>query len=388
MPILADRHNCTGCTACDSVCPKGAITMVADGMGFKFPKIDPELCIECKLCEKACPIIKPFSKDSNAPQPRSVAAQLKNKDELARSQSGGAFCAIASYAIKNGYLVYGAGFDNELNVRHMGVSDLDGLENLRFSKYVQSDLGKIFRKIREELKCGKRILFSGTPCQIAGLKGALPTKYLDNLITVDLICHGVPGPEAYRKYLRYLEHRYDHRILKFIFRDKDSFGWRTPRESAIFDNGVKESFYYYNYLFQEKDLLAREACSHCRYCSLNRISDITIADCWGWDKLHRTDFDENSGISLILVNTKSGDKILEMILRELTVVDVPLQPHLLQRNLQRPTSRPALADKLASDFAKYGFRYVNRHYGLNSPRAFIIRIKKNLKKFLKSYLII
>lgn len=380
MPTLADRHNCTGCTACDSVCPKSAITMVADGMGFKFPEVNPALCIECKLCEKACPIIKPLSVDVRTPEPKSVALQLKNESELAKSQSGGAFYAVASEALKSGFIVYGAGFDNELNVRHMSARNLDELDNLRFSKYVQSDLGETFKQIARQLKEGQKVLFSGTPCQIAGLKGAIPAKSQGNLLTVDLICHGVPGPEVYRKYLRYLEHRYDHKVEKFIFRDKDSFGWSTPRESAIFDNGVKKSFYYYNFLFQEKDLIAREACGRCRFCTLTRVADLTIADCWGWEKLGRKDFDENRGISLMLVNTPKGYETLQAISSKIDIVDVPLRPHLLQRNLQRPTRRPALADKVAADFAAHGFRYINRRYGLNSPRAIAERVRRYVGK--------
>lgn len=381
MPTLANKSNCTGCTACESVCPKKAITMVADGMGFKFPDINYNLCIECKLCEKACPIIKPtISHNYDDAQPDSFAVQLKDKNELKKSQSGGAFFAIASNAINNGFLVYGAGVDSNLTVRHMKASNIEELNKLRFSKYVQSDLGNSFKEIKEELKAGNKILFTGTPCQIAGLKGAIPAKYLGNLITVDLICHGVPGPEVYRQYLNFLEQKFKHKIERFIFRDKDSFGWRTPREGAIFSDGTKRNFYYYNYLFLEKDLLARKGCAQCRFCNLQRVSDITIADCWGWEKLQRTDFNENLGISLVLINSNKGKEFFNESSEFLIAKNVPLNPFLLQRNLKQPTKRPELADKIAQEFPIHGFGYINKHYGLNSPRAKLAKLRKLLAR--------
>lgn len=355
--------------------------MKADGMGFKFPEVNSDKCVECTLCEKKCPIVSPLNCAQN-PGPRAYAAQLLNPETLSRSQSGGAFQAIARCVFDRGGVVYGAAFDSDLNVCHQRVDDINSLYKLTMSKYVQSDLGDCFANVITDLKYGRTVLFSGTPCQIGGLKRSIPQKLQARLITVDIICHGVPGPEVYREYLRYLESRFKKKVVKFIFRDKQEFGWRTPRESAVFEDGEKVSLYYYNFLFLEKDLTARAACGDCKFCSLDRTGDLTIADCWGWEKLGRKDFDENSGISLLLVNTAVGETLAGELGNHMKMIEVPLAP-LLQRNLQRPTERPALADKVAQDFGKHGFEYIHRKYGYTKRNRVRYRMKRYMRAILK-----
>lgn len=378
MPILADNKSCTGCSACGTICPKSAIKMEADGMGFKYPVVDYNVCVECKLCEKSCPIINISYDVGEQKIQNSFAAQLKDNQQLKKSQSGGAFYAIAVEALNKDSIVYGAGFDKDLSVRHMYVRDFNELEELRYSKYVQSDLGQSFSVIIKNLKDGNKVLFSGTPCQVAGLKNVIPKEYSDNLTTVDLVCHGVPGPYFYRQYINYLEKRYKKKIVKFIFRDKEKYGWHSNRESVVFEDGVKKTFYYYNFLFRERDLISRNACSQCRFCSLKRVSDITIADCWGWEKLQRHDFDSSKGISLVIANTEKGISIVKSISNEMNLIEVDLKYPLLQRNLREPSPRPELSDKISKDFAAHGFSYINSHYGYNSLMAIRYRIKRGL----------
>ena len=383
MPILADFNNCTGCTACEAICPKSAISMIADGMGFKFPQIDPSKCIECKLCEKNCPVIN--ARLPNNGISKTYAAQLYDKDELMNSQSGGAFYAIARLVIQKGGVVYGAGYNIKLDVCHQRAADYISLENLRYSKYVQSDMSGVFRMVLQDLKSGLIVLFSGTPCQIAGLLNFVPLKLQKLLFTVDIVCHGVPSPEVYKQYREYLSKKYNQSIKKFIFRDKRSFGWRTARESIIFKNGKQVSSYSYNYLFLESNLITRKACSLCKFCSVQRVSDITIADCWGWEKIGSEKFSENNGISLTIINTEKGDSIF----RELRVFLDSLKVSLdlvMQHNLKEPTLRPKLADCVAEDFSKYGFEYIHHKYGYtlyNRGKALINRCVNKIFRIIK-----
>lgn len=356
--------------------------MVPDDMGFRYPMIDSLKCVECKLCERSCPVINCYHENKEC-FPRTFAAQLIDERQLKKSQSGAAFYAIAKRFLEDGGKVYGAAFDSNLEVRHIGVGSIDSLDRLRMSKYVQSDMGSCFKEVTDDLKSGKKVLFSGTPCQIAGLSRIVPEKLKTRLYTVDLICHGVPGPEVYRQYLGFLENRYHKKIDRFVFRDKKSYGWRTPRESVLFEDGEKKTFYYYNFLFQEKDLLARPACGNCRFCSLNRTASITIGDCWGWEKLQRHDFEEDKGISLLIANDETGRNIIESLGQDMKIVEVPLKPNLLQRNLQKPTSRPPLADKVAVDFARHGFGYIHKKYGYTRRNLLRYRIIRYQKAIIK-----
>lgn len=381
MPTLAEKRDCMGCTACEAVCPKSAITMTADGVGFKYPVVDPDLCIECKLCEKACPIVSEQPRNEAKPQ-KVLAGQLKNLSHLMNSQSGGAFYVVASEFIRQGGVVYGSAIVDDLDVRHIRVSEIERLPLLQKSKYVQSELGNIFKTVREDLKVGRRVMFSGTPCQIAGLRRAIPKGLSENLYCTDIICHGVPSPTIYKAYIQYLEDKYGKKIAVFNFRDKPQFGWRTPRESVTFEDGEKLSSYYYNFLFLEKDFTAREACGRCRFCTLDRVGDITIADCWGWEKLGLDTFKGNNGISLILVNTEKGQALFGNCNTAFESIEVPLEP-LMQRNLQQPTARPVVADKVQRDFVNHGFEYIHIKYGYTQRNLFRYKMQRYAKAIMR-----
>ncbi|WP_300502391.1 Coenzyme F420 hydrogenase/dehydrogenase, beta subunit C-terminal domain [uncultured Duncaniella sp.] len=386
MPILADKLNCTGCTACASICPKNAIEMRADGMGFKYPTIDSTLCIECKLCEKKCPIIVDSSDVENSVID-SYAAQMRDSNQLMDSQSGGAFQSMATHVIRHGGIIYGAAFNKDLSVSHHRIDSYENLSSLYKSKYVQSDLGECFKHVINDLKDGRTVLFSGTPCQVAGLKKIIPNKNKDNLITIDLICHGVPAPYVYREYLKYQEKENGKEISKFTFRDKAECGWKTTRESMEFSDDEKIISYKYNFLFLAKDLLSRQACSRCQFCNTHRVSDITVGDCWGWEKLGRTDFDEYKGVSLILINTHRGKNAVKHLSENMNLIPIDLTK-LMQRNLQKPTERPKAADSVARDFQAHGFEYIHKKYGhtkRNLLRYKIISYLNAVRRRIKKY---
>lgn len=199
MVSIIDKSNCCGCTACVNICPRNAIKMKPDVLGFIYPSVDEDLCVNCGLCDRVCQFNKEYKDYSDGFDQIAYAFRFSDESELMKSQSGGAFYAIASHIIQGEGIVYGAGFSDDLNVQHKRVTSLEQLDEIRFSKYVQSDLGSVYSMILTDLKAGNVVLFSGTACQVAGLKSYLPTRYQKNLITIDIICHGVPSPAVWRE---------------------------------------------------------------------------------------------------------------------------------------------------------------------------------------------
>ena len=221
MIELNSKQNCTGCSACANICPRGCIRMTADEEGFLYPKVNEEMCMDCGLCENVCPM-------QHKPQQHELLAVYgaKNNDDAVRftSSSGGMFTLFAEFVLKQGGVVVGAALDEQLAVHHVLVDSLADLPKLRGSKYVQSKIGKIYSEVRQILRAGRKVLFSGTPCQIAGLKRYL-VKPSENLLTVDVVCHGVPSPKVYQKHLRELAQEAGEPVVQVKFRDKAK-GWK------------------------------------------------------------------------------------------------------------------------------------------------------------------
>lgn len=266
------KEICSGCSACANVCPVNAITMKTDSEGFEYPEIDFENCINCGKCRKICPTA---NKPTDTEQIPSVYAAV-NKDEEVRlnSSSGGIFTAVAEKVIDDGGVVFGAGFDERLKVKHQMCSDKKGLYNLRGSKYVQSAIGDTYRQAKDQLEDGKRVLFVGTPCQIGGLLAYLGKEY-DNLITVDFICHGVPSPKVWQKFVSSNETKYASKAVSASFREKKD-GWKPYYMSIKFDNSDE----YSNVIPKDpylrgfvSGLFLRPACSKCSFKQIGRQSD-------------------------------------------------------------------------------------------------------------------
>ena len=209
MIDIKDKHDCCGCTACSSVCPQKAITMKPDDLGFLYPKVDKTKCTNCGLCDKVCAFNDNYDKTLNISEPIAYAARHKDMSEMMKSRSGGAFAVLSDYILGNGGVVYGAGYEGHFVVKHKQATTKEERDEFRGSKYVQSDLSGIFQQIKEDLKEGLTVLFSGTPCQTAGLNSFIGKALRQNLYLVDIICHGVPGPYVWRDYLAYLEKKYN-----------------------------------------------------------------------------------------------------------------------------------------------------------------------------------
>ena len=218
--LFENKKDCCACGACLNICPKEAISLKQDEYGFLYPEIDEYLCIRCELCKKVCAFQN--VEEDNVPI-STFAAISKNRNQAKNSASGGIFAAIAQYVINNNGIVYGAAFDDSWNVKHIGIEHIEDLIKLQGSKYTQSNTDTTFIEVKKMLALGKQVLYSGTPCQIAGLKKYLGKDYT-NLITIDIICHGVPSNKMFKDYLSYLEAKNNAKIQNFKFRDKKT-GW-------------------------------------------------------------------------------------------------------------------------------------------------------------------
>lgn len=310
MIQITNKADCCGCTACASVCAHHAINMEPDAMGFLYPKIDTDKCTECGLCEKVCAFNPNYDKSLNLSEPQIYAARHKDIHEIETSRSGAAFIAISDYVLEQGGVVYGAGYAEHFRVVHKRATNKEERNEFKGSKYVQSDLRDIFPQVKADLKQGLIVLFSGTPCQTAGLASYIGKRLREKLILVDIVCHGVPAPYIWRDYLTYLEKKYKQPIVEVNFRDKSRVGWNEHIESFVFQDGSKKEFNTYTYLFY-RHIMLRPSCSKCHYTNFKRPSDFTLADYWGWEKLSPDFNKDNKGCSLLLINSEKGLEIFE-----------------------------------------------------------------------------
>ena len=315
-------EHCTGCTACASVCPVNAIAMEPDHEGFLRPVIG-ERCILCHRCEQTCPILHP-----PVPGPAPAAAHaVWNRDEAERtaSSSGGFFSLLARHVLEQGGAVFGAALDEDMTARHVCARTVDELAPMRGSKYVQSDLGGSFSQVKALLEEGTAVLFSGVPCQVDGLKRYLGKDY-PNLLTCDLVCHGVPSPAVFRAYLDGLEAARGSKVVSVRFKDK-SHGWSHPWFTAQFADGsvYTEDFNRTGYgRGFGMQLFLRPACARCRYTSTSRPADFTLADYWGLDEKLALPVERDKGVSMVLVNSARGQAVFDALSPRFGQVERPL----------------------------------------------------------------
>lgn len=317
MKLFDTPSRCCGCTACASACPKFAISMVPDENGFVYPAVDESRCVHCGLCEQVCA----YQHGQTRASEKEAYAAVSGCTNVRESASGGLFAAFAQAVLEQGGAVYGCAMiyeNGELWPRHICVTKQKDLIRLKGSKYVQSDLTGIYPDVRRRLEAGQTVLFSGTPCQAAGLKGFLRKEY-ENLFTVDIICHGVPGGELFRKYIAFEEQKQGAKITSFRFRDK-SQGWKLHGAMSLDDGRTvyfepEESSYYQMFL---NSYTYRENCYTCPYASDHRPGDVTIGDYWCIDLVHPEllgenggPLDQESGISCLIVNSERGRLLLE-----------------------------------------------------------------------------
>lgn len=382
---LGLSNKCCGCTACLNVCPKQAISLKRNGKGFLYPFIDESKCINCSLCTKNCPWIDVCKTKESS---EFYAAKRSNFKKRLKSQSGGAFSVFAEHILKQKGIVYGVQFINNC-AQYCRITKLSHLKKLRGSKYMQASVGDVFPLVYNDLKNNKKVLFSGTACHVDGLKKYLAFKNIntDSLVTVDIICHGVVSPMMFENYIQYIEKLNSKKVKWFNFRDK-SFGWHGHIITYKMGSNVYKSKDYVKIFYSSYAL--RDTCYECQYSNLNRVSDITIGDCWGIGD-HYPEFDDNKGCSLIIQNSDKGRKLFNETKGEFDLLKIDKEKA-LQPNLSHPTEKPDNYDEFWSDYNKYGFEYVAYKYCEFNPlndsivlrkHQIIKRTKSKIKRMLR-----
>ena len=375
IDLLNKHYKCCGCRACEQSCPKKAITIVENEEGFFEPKVDYEECINCGVCLNVCPQynFKGAKKDF-----KQIAYAVKNKNlsERKESSSGGIFSVLANYILKNNGVVYGVAFNERFEANHIRVNEKKGLHKLRGSKYVQSNTNDTFKMVKEDLDKNTMVLYSGTSCQIDGLRRFLNKDYY-NLITVDILCHGVPSQKLFVKYIEYLEKKQKNRVVYDNFRDKTKKGWGY-NGLAEFSNGKKINIVprldpYYKSFLDENDYM--EACYNCNYANTRRVGDIIIGDFWGIEKEY-PDFSDEYGVSAVIINSKKGKRLFEcaeknIVKREVTVQTISKW----NVNLKHPTKRKKIRDTIYKNISNKDFyKYMKED----------LEFKMNVKDIIKS----
>lgn len=341
MIQINNKVDCCGCGACRQICPKQCISMVEDKEGTPYPKVDIATCMNCKLCEKVCPII--HVKETTLPDDvLTYAAINKNHEQRASSSSGGVFQKIAEYTILQGGVVFGARFDDNWEVVHDKACTLEEIEPLKRSKYVQSDTCNTFSEAKEILKQGRLVTYVGTPCQIAGLRQFLCKEY-ENLICISLICHGVPSRGVWRRYIEEIKFRSERSavdgkntvlyppkskpiITNINFREKQNGGYRWQKYGFVVhikssSKGDKDSVFWSHYAWKEpfmlsflRDYILRPSCFHCKFRNGSSHSDLIIADFWGIEhKCDDPDFASDKGTTWVIVTSAKGESFFENI---------------------------------------------------------------------------
>ena len=323
MIQIDDKKQCCGCTACESICPKKAIKMLPDNEGFLYPHVDKTLCVECGLCEKTCPIIAPI-KHNSIPEARIV--RNNNSDIVFDSTSGGAFSAIAVSLMQEiKAIIFGACYDEKLQVIHRGIDNESDLRIFRGSKFVQSSISGCFEEIKQLLKSGQVVLFSGTPCQVAGLQ-----KYLNNIDTtrlylVDIVCRAVPSPKLWELYVAYMEQKYKSKIKNVKFRNK-TYGYKSSTMMVEFENGrVYKKSGRIDPMMRlfTREMCSRPSCSDCAFKGRSRISDLTLFDCKKYTKVTKL-YDDDRGYTAVLVHSTKGKELLELASKQADIQEADI----------------------------------------------------------------
>lgn len=376
MIEIIDKAKCCGCGACAGICPKAAISMLPDALGFLYPKVNVDLCVNCGLCDEVCAFKHESNKSDDSSSHHIYAVRHKDIIEVERSRSGAAFVALSDYILEEGGIVYGAGYKDHFKVVHKRAQNKEERDEFRGSKYVQSEIHNLFKDVQHDLREGRKVLFSGTPCQAAAIRSFLRDDLQEHLYLVDIICHGVPSPYIWRDYLKYIEKIIGEPVVSLSFRDKINFGWTAHVESFQGKSSFisSESFKYLFY----KHIMLRKSCSKCPFTNFDRPSDVTLGDYWGWQKTNKEFNKDDRGCSLLLLNTRKGMDWFEMVKGQLNFIPVKKE-NCLQTALQMPFPRHPHSDLFEIVYKWLGF---NAAFFIWGDRGWIYKIKTTMKKLL------
>ena len=366
--------DCCGCSACANACPKDAISMKPDEMGFRYPVVDEDKCIDCGLCDKVCDFNSNYKRDHMFEHPLVYGCRHKNISELEYSQSGALSFALAEVFINDGGVVYGAMLKGSSEVIHRRCVSIDDLQTIRYSKYIQSNPQDSFKEVKLSLAKGEKVLYFGTPCQIAGLKSYIGKQNREMLWTADLVCHAVPSPQIWKDYVEYISKKYKIEPEETRFRNK-KYGWHSHFESFrggkrfLKKKTFRELFYFH--------LVVRPSCSNCPYTNYSRVGDVTCGDFWGWEKAHKV-WNDNKGVSLALINSEKGQNLFESA--NLSYIESS-EDECLQPQLRGPIELHPLYKSFVQDYKRNGFLYVAEKYSDLGWRYYVNAIKCFVAKF-------
>lgn len=376
---------CIGCTACFHSCPTGAIKIQKNKEGFLCAFINDEDCIKCGICFNVCPV----QQGADAGEYKEAyACYSKNRDIQKNSTSGGIFYGIARVVLQGGGTVYGATMDEDLIVKHIAVEKEEDLYKLQGSKYVQSELGNSYSEIKNRLESGEPVLFSGTGCQVAGLKNYLKKDY-DNLLTVDLICHGIPSPGMFEDYTTYIGKKYGGKVVSYKFRQKNlkaaqSYDTkiRIQKGDGIIEKTISgdDDLFTINYL---QNTLQNKECYRCKFASLKRTADITLGDYWGINEVH-PDFSKGNSVSLVLLNTDKGLSVWNRVKSELEFLPTD-RDKILKHNhqLTEPAPYNLRREEIYGNYkaGNFGHKFYFKYFvGKNTA---IYLLKRKISKILR-----
>lgn len=379
MINIIDKKKCCGCSACMSICPKQCISMKIDEEGFAYPKVNKDICVKCGLCKKTCPIIRDeYTKDVNV---KAYVSYTNDYETRIKSSSGGLFSMFAEKILNENGIVFGAAFDDKFLVHHIAITDIKDLKLFQGSKYLQSNIGDSYKKAKDFLDKGKKVLFSGTACQIAALKAFLGKEY-NNLFTIDVLCHGVPSPKVWQRYVKEKESEYKSLPKQIEFRNKTE-GWKKFSVKIDFKNSksYRENLNIDNYMkLFLRNICLRQSCHDCRFKSLNRPSDITLGDCWGIEN-YMPDMDDDKGTSVILVHSESGQEMLNSLKDKISLREAEVDRAL------PPTADSRKSVKPHPNREKFFYK-LNRGYSISklvklTELSFIKRCIRKAKRIIK-----
>lgn len=310
QPQLCGTHDCIGCSSCAQICSHGAITMMLNDEGYYNPHVELSKCIGCKLCESRCPVLHPTIKHSETPE--AFAFWIKDEKARTHSSSGGAFTAIAMSVLNENGIVWGAGYDDHLHPVYKFVEREEDLDELRGSKYVQCEIGDSYKTIKTQLIAGRKVLFCGTPCHVAGLYAYLNGKMVENLLTVDFICHGVPSSQLFGNYIEWLEAKYHDSAVGFNFRES-KFGINYNVGTSIaFRNKGKKFLYLADNSYTIgfcRDITIHDVCGTCKFNGISRHADFTIGDFHGAKGEYSAE-EQYKGISTMIANSRNAQILM------------------------------------------------------------------------------
>lgn len=383
MNIICQHNICTGCQACRLVCPKHCISMQEDERGNIYPVIDQSLCIDCKKCQKVCPSLNSLTFSE---QPLNVfAGWAKDKKARKYSTSGAISYVLSKHFLQNGFYFCGVIWTKNGAV-HKISSDISEIKSFQGSKYSHSDVKDTYKEIQQILNLGKKILFSGTPCQVAALRNFLKKEY-ENLYTVDIICHGVPSRRILREHIKNIEKIHGKKVVEMRFRDKQPDQLHTCCKYIFEDSTFVLCEYNKDFFFRAfvDNYALRENCFNCQYSKIQRVSDLTIADFWSYRPKTMKFYNYELGVSIIIVNSNKGNKLINCIKNDI-VYETRNYQECSNKNMHAPQDKPQDYESFWEDYLQGNMSKTDlqkKYFTIPSP--YNPTLKKKLSKFVNAF---